>query len=72
VITESRGTALAFASEQSTDKALRVDIAVLVPDGSDDDASGTTQRLREMHIVPLLYGVGQSTRTRAAPGDSRP
>ena len=62
VITESRGTALAFASEQSTDKALRVDIAVLVPDGSDDDASETTQRLRELHIVPLLYGVGQSTR----------
>ena len=63
VIKESHRTALAFASERSSDKASRVDVAVHVPDGSDDDASETTQRLRELHIVPLLYAVSRSPRT---------
>jgi signal transduction histidine kinase/CheY-like chemotaxis protein/HPt (histidine-containing phosphotransfer) domain-containing protein len=68
VITESRGTALAYAAQQSTDKASRVDVAVFLPDGNDDDASEMTQRLRKLHIVPLLYGVGQSARARLRQG----
>ena len=68
VITKSDATALAFASEQSTNKALRVDVAVLCPNGSEGDVSETTQQLRELHIVPLLYGVGQSLRRRLRQG----
>jgi signal transduction histidine kinase/DNA-binding NarL/FixJ family response regulator/HPt (histidine-containing phosphotransfer) domain-containing protein len=63
VIKESHRTALAFVSERNADKALRVDVAVLVPDESDDDASETTQRLRELHVVPLLCAVSRSPRT---------
>jgi len=68
VTIKTYGTALAFASKQSTNKASRVDVAVVVADKRDDDASELTQRLRELLIVPLLYGVGQSTRARLRQG----
>jgi signal transduction histidine kinase/CheY-like chemotaxis protein/HPt (histidine-containing phosphotransfer) domain-containing protein len=68
VITQSHQTALAYASEQSSDKGSRVDVAVVLPDGSDDSASEMTQRLRELHIVPLLYGFDKSPRTRLRQG----
>ena len=68
VVTESLPTALAFAADKCKDNALRVDVAVLVSDGSDIDASETTRQLRNLHIVPLLYGVGRSPSTRLRQG----
>lgn len=56
VITKSQLTALAFAAEECKNKVSRVDVAVIVSDGGEDDAPKTTQRLRDLHIVPLLYG----------------
>ncbi len=68
VISESLLTARAFAANQRNDNALRVDVAVLVSDGSDDDASETTHQLRDLHVVPLLYGIGRSPSRRLRQG----
>jgi signal transduction histidine kinase/HPt (histidine-containing phosphotransfer) domain-containing protein/ActR/RegA family two-component response regulator len=68
VIRESRENAMAYALQLSSDKALRVDVAVLLPNEGDKDASEMTQQLRKLHIVPLLFGLGESTRTRLRQG----
>jgi PAS domain S-box-containing protein len=62
VIAESGRPLLGFAQQQRIDGAPKADVAVLVADGGDHDrgdTSGAIWRLREEHIVPLLYGVGQ-------------
>jgi CheY-like chemotaxis protein len=38
------------------------------PDGAGDTASEAARQLREHHIVPLLYGIGQPTRLRLRQG----
>jgi PAS domain S-box-containing protein len=60
-------TALAFALDLDIDGKPGTDVAVMIADGN-DDASEAIRRLRERHIVPLLYGDGQSTRARLRQG----
>ena len=41
---------------------------MLVPGGNDEVIWETNRWLRELHIVPLLYGAGESTRKRLRQG----
>ena len=56
-----------FAEQQGVDRAPSADVVVLIGDGA-DAASAGIWRLRQLHIVPLLYGTGQPTRTRLRQG----
>ena len=47
--------------------AATVDVAVIVPDAG-DDVPEMARRLRDRQIVPLLFGLGQSPRTRLRQG----
>ena len=68
VVTAAYRTALAFALAQESIEQPRVDVVVLVPDRRTDDTAEATRLLRERHIVPLLYGAGESMRSRLRQG----
>ena len=66
IMPETDRTTLACAASRNGQP--HVDVAVLVADGNDDDASDIARRLRDRHIVPLVYGVDQSARARLRQG----
>jgi signal transduction histidine kinase/HPt (histidine-containing phosphotransfer) domain-containing protein/ActR/RegA family two-component response regulator len=68
VVTKEHRISRAFAQEQSDDTEPAVDIAVIVANGDGGDWSQKTRHLRDLHIVPLLYGIDQSARTRLRQG----
>ncbi|MET1026640.1 MAG: ATP-binding protein [Dongiaceae bacterium] len=52
------------ALKNSIEGSNTVDVAMLVPDIDDDEKTlQMAKQLREQHVVPLLYGVGQLPRT---------
>jgi PAS domain S-box-containing protein len=59
VVAGSGRTLLEFAQQPRIDGGPKADVAVLVTDGEDDDdTAAAIWRLREEHIVPILYGAG--------------
>jgi signal transduction histidine kinase/CheY-like chemotaxis protein len=64
VVAETGKTFRAFA----LDRAVGADVAVLVAERNDDDASEAVGRLRDRHIVPLLFGTSQSEAARLRQG----
>jgi len=61
VVSETHRAALAFALDQDSTAGPGIDVAVLVPEGHEDDGE-TARRLRDKHTVPLLYGDEQAPR----------
>jgi signal transduction histidine kinase/CheY-like chemotaxis protein/HPt (histidine-containing phosphotransfer) domain-containing protein len=68
VIAEPHAATLILPDRQEEGPERTGDIAVLVPDQIEDDFSETVRQLRERHIVPLLFGHGQSLRRRLRQG----
>jgi len=67
IIAVVKGAAEAFALIEGPGTASAINVAIYIPDDH-DNKSEIGQRLRALHIVPLLYGDGQSARARLRQG----
>jgi two-component system, sensor histidine kinase and response regulator len=62
VVTDTERSFLEFALNPVVAGAPGTDIAILVARDRRDDTAEAVRRFREQHIVPVLYGTGQSAR----------